>query len=96
MTIRLPEKWTRFFLRQPESGMGYQRVDVRLTNNREKGRGCFQRRGNRIARRLRTKRDRRYQAAPLSRQPSSGFSALIAGQRGGKHGSQSRGYSGNL
>lgn len=35
MTIRLPEKWTRFLVRQPESGMGYQRVDVRLTNNRE-------------------------------------------------------------
>jgi hypothetical protein len=35
MTIRLPEKWARFLLRQPESGMGYQRVDVRLTNNRK-------------------------------------------------------------
>jgi hypothetical protein len=35
MTIRLPEKWTRFLVRQPESGMGYQRVDVRLTSNRE-------------------------------------------------------------
>lgn len=35
MTIRLPEKWTRFFVRQPESGMGCQRVDVRLANNRE-------------------------------------------------------------
>ena len=35
MTIRLPEKWTRFLVRQPESGMGYQRVDVRLANNRE-------------------------------------------------------------
>jgi len=34
MTIRLPEKWTRFLVRQPESGMGYQRVDVRLANNR--------------------------------------------------------------
>ena len=35
MTIRLPEKWARFLLRQPESGMGYQRVDVRLANNRK-------------------------------------------------------------
>lgn len=35
MTIRLPEKWTRFLVRQPESGMGYQRVDVRLANNRK-------------------------------------------------------------
>jgi hypothetical protein len=35
MTIRLPEKWTRFLVRQPENGMGYQRVDVRLANNRE-------------------------------------------------------------
>ena len=35
MTIRLPEKWTQFLVRQPESGMGYQRVDVRLTDNRE-------------------------------------------------------------
>jgi hypothetical protein len=35
MTIRLPEKWSRFLLGQPESGMGYHRVDVRLANNRE-------------------------------------------------------------
>jgi hypothetical protein len=35
MTIRLPERWTRFLVRQPENGMGYQRVDVRLANNRE-------------------------------------------------------------
>jgi hypothetical protein len=35
MTIRLPEKWTRFLVRQPESGTGYQRVDVRLANYRE-------------------------------------------------------------
>ena len=35
MTIRLPEKWSRFLLGQPESGMGYQRVDVRLADNRE-------------------------------------------------------------
>ena len=35
MTVRIPEQWTRFLLRQPESGMGYQRVDVRLANNRQ-------------------------------------------------------------
>jgi len=35
MTIRLLEKWTRFLVDQPESAMGYQRVDVRLANNRE-------------------------------------------------------------
>lgn len=35
MTVRLPEKWARFLMRQPESGMGYQRVDVRLANNRK-------------------------------------------------------------
>jgi len=35
MTVRIPEQWRRFLLRQPESGMGYQRVDVRLANNRQ-------------------------------------------------------------
>lgn len=35
MTIRFPEKWMGFLVRQPESGMGYQLVDMRLTNNRE-------------------------------------------------------------
>lgn len=35
MTIRLPEKWSRFLLGQPENGMGYQRVDVRLANDRK-------------------------------------------------------------
>jgi hypothetical protein len=35
VTIGLPEKWTRFLVRQPESGMGYQRVHVRLANKRE-------------------------------------------------------------
>ena len=35
MTVRLPEKWARFLLRQPESGMVYQHVDVRLANNRK-------------------------------------------------------------
>ena len=35
MTVWFPKKWARFLLGQPESGMGYQRVDVRLANNRE-------------------------------------------------------------
>lgn len=35
MTVRIPEQWTRFLLRQRESGMGDQRVDVRLANNRQ-------------------------------------------------------------
>jgi len=33
--IRLPENWSAFLLTQPESGMGYQRVDVRLEGDRE-------------------------------------------------------------
>lgn len=28
MRIRLPEKWIGYLCRLPESGMGYQRVDV--------------------------------------------------------------------
>ena len=34
MTVRvkLPEPWSAFFLTQPECGMGYRRVDVRLTD----------------------------------------------------------------
>ena len=35
MTVRLSKKSARFLLGQPESGMDYQRVDVRLANNRE-------------------------------------------------------------
>ena len=34
MTIRLPEKWVRYLVDQPESGMGFQRVDVCLANDR--------------------------------------------------------------
>ncbi len=33
--VRLPEIWSAFLLTQPESGMGYQRVDVRLEGDRE-------------------------------------------------------------
>ena len=33
--VKLPEPWSAFLLTQPESGMGYQRVDVRLEDNRE-------------------------------------------------------------
>jgi hypothetical protein len=34
MTIRLPIKWEKFLVSQPESGMGYQRVDVELADGR--------------------------------------------------------------
>ena len=33
--IKLPESWSTFLLTQPESGMGYQRVDVWLEGDRE-------------------------------------------------------------
>jgi hypothetical protein len=33
--VKLPEPWSKFLLTQPESGMGYQRVDVRLEGDRE-------------------------------------------------------------
>lgn len=33
--VKLPESWSTFLLTQPESGMGYQRVDVRLEGDRE-------------------------------------------------------------
>lgn len=32
MTIRLDSKWIRILERHPESGMGYQTVDIRLRN----------------------------------------------------------------
>lgn len=35
MIVKLPERWTAYLLTQPESGMGYQRVDVRFEGNRE-------------------------------------------------------------
>lgn len=35
MRIRLDECWVQRLVRLPESGMGYQRVDVRFANGRE-------------------------------------------------------------
>lgn len=35
VTTKLPESWCTFLLAQPESGMGYQRVDVWLEGDRE-------------------------------------------------------------
>ena len=35
MTRKLDSRWTRQLADLPESGMGYQRVDVRLTDGRE-------------------------------------------------------------
>jgi hypothetical protein len=37
MTVRLqlPPKWVDYLIRQPESGMGYQRVDVLLEDGTE-------------------------------------------------------------
>lgn len=32
MTVKLPARWVDYLIHQPESGMGYQRVDVRLSN----------------------------------------------------------------
>lgn len=34
MTVKLERKWTNYLVDQPESGMGYQKVDVRLKDNR--------------------------------------------------------------
>ena len=34
MTIKLERKWVNYLIRQPESGMGFQKVDVRLKGNR--------------------------------------------------------------
>jgi hypothetical protein len=34
MIMRLPTQWEEFLTGQPESGMGYQRVDVRLASGR--------------------------------------------------------------
>jgi len=34
MTIKLEKKWVDYLIRQPESGMGFQKVDVRLKGNR--------------------------------------------------------------
>lgn len=35
MRLKLERRWTERLLGLPESGMGYQRVDVRLTDGRE-------------------------------------------------------------
>jgi hypothetical protein len=35
MRIRLDDRWVERLLRWPESGMGFQRVDVRFVNGRE-------------------------------------------------------------
>lgn len=32
--MKLPPRWTKYLLSQPESGMGYQRVAVRLVDGR--------------------------------------------------------------
>lgn len=34
MRIKLAKKWIDLLLREPESGMGYQRVDVRFADGR--------------------------------------------------------------
>jgi hypothetical protein len=35
MRIKLDQRWTKRLLELPESGMGYQRVDVRFADGRE-------------------------------------------------------------
>ena len=35
MRIKLDSRWTKRLLLEPESGMGYQRVDVRFADGRE-------------------------------------------------------------
>jgi len=35
MRVRLEPRWTKRLLELPESGMGYQRVDIRLVDGRE-------------------------------------------------------------
>ena len=35
MRVKLDQQWTKRLLELPESGMGYQRVDVRLADGRE-------------------------------------------------------------
>ena len=32
MRTQLPERWTEFLISQPESGMGYQLVDVEFSD----------------------------------------------------------------
>jgi hypothetical protein len=35
MRVRLDERWIEHLVQLPESGMGYQRVDVRFADGRE-------------------------------------------------------------
>jgi hypothetical protein len=35
MRIKLDERWIKLLLALPESGMGYQRIDLRLDDGRE-------------------------------------------------------------
>jgi hypothetical protein len=35
MRIKLEQRWTKRLLQLPESGMGYQRVDLQLADGRE-------------------------------------------------------------
>jgi hypothetical protein len=35
MRVKLEQRWMKRLLRLPESGMGYQRVDLRLADGRE-------------------------------------------------------------
>ena len=35
MRLRIGERWVRYLCRLPESGMGYQRVDIRLRDGSE-------------------------------------------------------------
>jgi hypothetical protein len=35
MRVKLEQRWMKRLLQLPESGMGYQRVDLRLANERE-------------------------------------------------------------
>ena len=34
VTVKLDPKWSDYLVRQPESGMGYQKVDLRLKGNK--------------------------------------------------------------
>lgn len=34
MTIKLDQRWVKYLVTQPETGMGYQKVDVRLKDKR--------------------------------------------------------------
>ena len=35
MRVKLDQRWTKRLLELPKSGMGYQRIDVRLADGRE-------------------------------------------------------------